>query len=128
MEAVDILNRLGRWLVPYLGRVSLELAILADVVLLAVVVLRLPSARLRHTFWGLLLAKPVVTLLIASPFSLYWFLQPPEPASRPAPLLRTVVAPAPQVEGPAATSPARATSASSTPRIGYTAGRASPSR
>ncbi|MFO7956157.1 MAG: M56 family metallopeptidase [Candidatus Brocadiia bacterium] len=101
MEAIDIINRVGRWLVPYLGRLSLELAILAGVVLLAILVLRLRSARLRHAFWGLVLAKPVVTLLIASPFSLYWFLRPPEPAPRPPTPVRTVVAPVPRVEGPA---------------------------
>ena len=41
--------------------------ILAAVVFLVVRLLRVRSPRMRHLFWGLVLAKPVVTLLIASP-------------------------------------------------------------
>jgi beta-lactamase regulating signal transducer with metallopeptidase domain/RimJ/RimL family protein N-acetyltransferase len=103
MPAVETLNGFGRWLVPYLGRLSLELAVLAAVVLAAIVALRVRSARLRHVFWGLVLAKPVVTLLVASPFSLYWFLKPPAPPHPPLP------APAVAVAAPRAYTPAPAT-------------------
>lgn len=76
-NAVSLLNTFGRWLVDHLGHMSLELAILAAVVFLAIKLLRIHSAAMRHLFWGLVLAKPVVTFLIASPLSLYWFLRPP---------------------------------------------------
>ena len=78
-SAMPLLNESGRWLVAQLGRMSMELAILAGVVLLALYVLRVKSPALRHLFWGLLLAKPVLTFLVASPLSLYAFLWPPTP-------------------------------------------------
>ncbi len=76
---VMLLNESGRWLVAQLGRMSVELAILAGIVLIALYVLRVKSPALRHLFWGLLLAKPVVTFLVASPLSLYAVLWPPAP-------------------------------------------------
>ncbi|MFH1571829.1 MAG: M56 family metallopeptidase [Gemmatimonadota bacterium] len=80
MGAVEVLNAFGGWLVPTLARLSLELAILAAVVAAAVFAFRVRSPRWRHAFWGLVLAKPVATFLVASPLSLYWFLQPVPPA------------------------------------------------
>ncbi len=77
--AITLLNESGRWLVAQLGRMSVELAILAGIVLIALYVLRVKSPALRHLFWGLLLAKPLVTFLVASPLSLYAFLWPPLP-------------------------------------------------
>jgi beta-lactamase regulating signal transducer with metallopeptidase domain len=88
---VDTLNALGGWLLPYLARLSVELVVLAMVVLVATRALRVRSARLRYLFWGLILAKPVVTLLVASPFSLYWFLRPEPPAPVIAPVAAEVV-------------------------------------
>lgn len=92
MEAfVAGLNGLGRWLWDQLWHMSAELAILAVVVYLAVLVLRVKSPAVRHLFWCLVLAKPVAVFLVASPLSLYWFLQPDPPP--PAPVI-TQAAPA----------------------------------
>ena len=76
LRVVSLLNEFGRWLVSHLGQMSVELAILAAVVLAALYLLRVRSPKLRHLFWCLVLAKPVATFLIASPVSLYWFLMP----------------------------------------------------
>ena len=88
---VVLLNDMGRWLVTQLGRMSVELAILAGIVLIVLYVLRVKSPALRHLFWGLLLAKPVVTFLVASPLSLYGFFWPTMPevfyTSAPEPVL-----------------------------------------
>ncbi|MFH0965049.1 MAG: M56 family metallopeptidase [Planctomycetota bacterium] len=70
------MNAFGQWLVGHLWRMSIELTILAAIVLAAIVILRIRSPRLRHLFLMLLLAKPVVTFLVASPLSLYGFLHP----------------------------------------------------
>ncbi len=80
---IDTLNAFGGWLVGYLGRLSLELAILAIVVWLALRLLPVRSPALRHLFWCLVLAKPVATFLVASPVSLYWFLTPATPTPVP---------------------------------------------
>lgn len=93
MASAEALNGTGRWLFGLLGRLSLELAILALVVAAVVWALRLRSPVLRHAFWGLVLAKPLVTLLVASPLSLYWFLyQASPPATFPTmPATRTLM-------------------------------------
>ncbi len=80
---VETLNHLGRWLLPHLRQMSIELAVLAGVVLAVIYVLRVKSPALRHAFWCLVLAKPVVTFLVASPVSLYWFMRPPVQAPAP---------------------------------------------
>ncbi|HUS47274.1 MAG TPA: hypothetical protein VM098_04090 [Phycisphaerae bacterium] len=72
----ETLNGFGRWLVGRLWQMSLELAILAVVVVAVILLLRIRSPRLRHLFWCLVLAKPVAVFVIASPLSLYWFLRP----------------------------------------------------
>ncbi len=97
MNSTMMLNESGRWLVAQLGRMSVELAILAGVVLVALYVLRVKSPALRHLFWGLLLAKPVLTFLVASPLSLYAFLWPPTPEVffTPMPVTQTIQAPLP---------------------------------
>ncbi len=77
MHLTGMLNGLGRWLVGHVWQLSVELVVLAVVVMLAIYVLRIKSPALRHAFWGLVLIKPVVTLLVASPLSLHWFLLPP---------------------------------------------------
>ena len=84
---IVLLNEFGRWLVMHLGRMSMELALLTGIVLALVYLLRVKSPALRYMFWGLLLAKPVITLLIASPLSFYGPLSPvvPEVFSTPQP-------------------------------------------
>ena len=90
---VGLLNEFGKWLFAHLGRMSIELTILTAIVLIALYALRIKSPALRHLFWGLLLAKPVATFLIASPLSLYAVLWPPapqmisNPVSMPAPIM-----------------------------------------
>ena len=94
-EAIQLANAFGRWLYGHLWQMSIELAVLAVVVFAAIALLRIRSAALRHLFWCLLLAKPVATFLIASPVSLYWFLNPPTEAivqARPA-AIQEVLAP-----------------------------------
>ncbi len=87
LESIALLNQAGHWLVVHLAQLSLELAILAAVVLAALYALRVKSPALRHLFWCLVLAKPVATLLVASPLSLYAFLLPPmEELAAPAPV------------------------------------------
>lgn len=76
MTTAETLNAVGRWLVPFLVQLSLELAVLAGIVVALLFALRVRSPRLRSAFWAMVLAKPVVSLLIASPVSLYGFLQP----------------------------------------------------
>ena len=76
LNAVSLLNRFGHWLAANLGQMSVELTILAIIVLVTIYLLRVKSPRLRHLFWCLVLAKPVTTLLIASPLSFYQFLMP----------------------------------------------------
>ncbi|KPK84595.1 MAG: hypothetical protein AMJ81_05140, partial [Phycisphaerae bacterium SM23_33] len=75
IQFVEAMNEFGRWLLGYLWRLSIELTILAAVVLAVVLLLRIRSPKVRHWFGCLVLAKPVATLLIASPISLYWFLR-----------------------------------------------------
>lgn len=97
-STITLLNESGHWLVAQLGRMSVELAVLAGVVLVALHVLRVKSPALRHLFWGLLLAKPVLTFLVASPLSLYAVLWPQVPEVLFAPLpavVQTAQAPLP---------------------------------
>ncbi len=97
-STITLLNESGHWLVAQLGRMSVELAVLAGVVLVALHVLRVKSPALRHLFWGLLLAKPVLTFLVASPLSLYAVLWPqvPEVLFAPPPaVVQTAQAPLP---------------------------------
>ncbi len=99
------LNNLGVWLFKNLLQMSLELLILAVVVMLVILVFRIKSPTLRHLFCCLILAKPVVTFLIASPISLYWFLHPaPRPEPEPIPITRHVQAPVIPRSSPVTTS------------------------
>ena len=84
-QLVDLLNTFGAWLLKSMLGLSLELGVLAAVVLVVIYLLKVRSPRLRHLFWCLVLAKPVVTFLIASPISLYWFLHPVKIVLPPAP-------------------------------------------
>ena len=102
MSPIEALNAVGRWLVPLLGQLSLELVVLAAIVMAVLIALRVRSPRLRSAFWVIVLAKPVVSLLIASPMSLYWFLQPVITVPAPVPLARAAVVAAPRSVGPVA--------------------------
>ena len=93
-QAIRLANTFGRWLFDQLWQMSLELAVLAVVIYAVIAILKPQSAALRHIFWGLLLAKPVVTFLIASPVSLYWFLSPGTGVIAPPDVVDHVVAPA----------------------------------
>ena len=64
---IETINAFGLWLVEHLRQLSIELLILAGIVLAVIFLLRVRSPRVRHAFWLLVLAKPVMTLLIASP-------------------------------------------------------------
>ena len=64
------LNNLGAWLIRNLLQMSIELLILAIIVMLVILVFRIKSPTLRHLCCCLILAKPVVPFLIASPISL----------------------------------------------------------
>ncbi len=91
---VERLNHLGQWLFENLWQLSIELAVLALVVLGAIRLLRIRSPRLRHLFWCLVLVKPVATLLVASPISIYWYLRPAAEAEAPPP---PAISPAPKM-------------------------------
>jgi beta-lactamase regulating signal transducer with metallopeptidase domain len=80
---VTWLDSLGTWLTEHLWPLSIELAILTVVVAAIVYGLRIKAPAIRHLFWTLVLVKPAVTLLVASPVSLYWFLQPRPPEATP---------------------------------------------
>lgn len=71
MDLIRLLNDLGSSLVSNLGPLSLELALWTAVVLLILTVLRVHSPTLRHLAWVLVLLKPLTTLLLQSPVSLY---------------------------------------------------------
>lgn len=77
------LNSLGGWLTAHLWPLSIELAVLTAVVAAIVYGLRVRAPAIRHLFWTLVLVKPAVTLLIASPVSLYWFLHTGRPEATP---------------------------------------------
>ena len=64
IELVELLNHFGRWLADRLWQMSLELAILAAVVLAVIWLLRVRSPAVRHALRGLVLAKPVVMFLV----------------------------------------------------------------
>jgi beta-lactamase regulating signal transducer with metallopeptidase domain len=107
VRLVELLNAFGQWLVAHLGRMSVELAILAVVVLGAIWLLRVKSPKFRHLFWCLVLAKPVATFLIASPLSLYWFLRPEPEQPPPSPPAVVSTAPMAQARPPMMRMPER---------------------
>ena len=90
---IEYLNNFGQWLIEHLWQMSIELVLLGTIVALIIFLFRIKSPTLRHLFYGLILAKPVITFLIASPISLYWFLHPapePEPELQAAPAITYV--------------------------------------
>ena len=66
-----ILNQLGGELFALFGPLSVELAVLALLVLLAVHVLRIESPVVRHLLWLAVLLKPVVALTVSSPWTVF---------------------------------------------------------
>ena len=65
------LNGLGSDLFGWFGQMSIELAVLALVVLAASRLLPIKSPALRHLLWVVVLLKPVVAVAVSSPFTLF---------------------------------------------------------
>ena len=65
------LNQLGSELFGLLGQLSIELAVLAVIVLLAGRVLRIKSPALRHFLWIAVLLKPIVAITVSSPWTVF---------------------------------------------------------
>ena len=88
------LNQLGGELFSRLGQLSVELALLAALVLLASRLLPLQSPALRHFLWVVVLLKPIVAFAISSPWTLFaplaLILQPEGSLLRYAPSLASV--------------------------------------
>ena len=71
MQYVALLNQFGEGLIGRLGPLSIELVVWAAFIQLLIWGLRIKSPALKHGLWVLVLAKPFITLLVASPVSLY---------------------------------------------------------
>ena len=65
------LNQLGSSLVGLLGQLSIELAALAIVVVLACRLLRIESPAVRHLLWVAVLLKPVIAMTVSSPWTVF---------------------------------------------------------
>ena len=65
------LNELGRELFDSFSLMSLELIVLALVILVADHALKIKSPTLRHFLWLIVLLKPIVAIAITSPFTLF---------------------------------------------------------
>ena len=65
------LNGLGSQLFGWFGQLSIELAVLALVVLAAGRLLPIKSPGLRHLLWVVVLLKPLVAVAVSSPFTLF---------------------------------------------------------
>ena len=65
------LNELGSQLFGWFGQLSIELAALAVLVLVASRLLPIKSPALRHLLWAIVLLKPLVAVAISSPYSLF---------------------------------------------------------
>ena len=70
------LNGLGNQLFGWFGQLSIELAALAVLVLMASRLLPIKSPALRHLLWAVVLLKPLVAVAISSPYSLFTPLVP----------------------------------------------------
>jgi beta-lactamase regulating signal transducer with metallopeptidase domain/HEAT repeat protein len=73
---ITTLNELGRQLAGLFWQMSLEIAILAAIVLGVISLFRIKSPAMRYAFWCLVLIKPVASLVVASPVSFYRALPP----------------------------------------------------
>ena len=65
------LNGLGSQLFGWFGQLSIELAALAVLVLVASYLLPIKSPALRHLLWAVVLLKPLVAVAISSPYTLF---------------------------------------------------------
>ena len=65
------LNELGSQLFGWFGQLSIELAALAVLVLVASYLLPIKSPALRHLLWAIVLLKPLVAVAISSPYTLF---------------------------------------------------------
>ena len=65
------LNGLGSQLFGWFGQLSIELAALAVLVLVASRLLPIKSPALRHLLWAVVLLKPLVAVAISSPYTLF---------------------------------------------------------
>ena len=65
------LNELGSQLFGWFGQLSIELAALAVLVLVASRLLPIKSPALRHLLWAIVLLKPLVAIAISSPYTLF---------------------------------------------------------
>ena len=65
------LNELGSQLFGWFGQLSIELAALAVLVLVACRLLPIKSPALRHLLWAIVLLKPLVAVAISSPYTLF---------------------------------------------------------
>jgi len=65
------LNELGSQLLGWFGQLSIELAALAVLVLVACHLLPIKSPALRHLLWAIVLLKPLVSVAISSPYTLF---------------------------------------------------------
>ena len=100
------LNGLGNQLFGWFGQLSIELAALAVLVLVAGRLLPIKSPALRHLLWAVVLLKPLVAIAISSPYSLFTPLVPSVDTDWNSPAFSPVEHPTVQV----ATSPAIAAS------------------
>ena len=100
------LNGLGNQLFGWFGQLSIELAALAVLVLVAGRLLPIKSPALRHLLWAVVLLKPLVAVAISSPYSLFTPLVPSVDTDWNSPAFSPVEHPTVQV----ATSPAIAAS------------------
>ena len=65
------LNELGSQLFGWFGQLSIELAALAILVLVACYLLPIKSPALRHLLWAIVLLKPLISIAVSSPYSLF---------------------------------------------------------
>ena len=65
------LNELGSQLFGWFGQLSIELAALAVLVLVASLLLPIKSPALRHLLWAVVLLKPLVAVAVSSPYTLF---------------------------------------------------------
>ena len=65
------LNELGNQLFGWFGQLSIELAALAVLVLVACHLLPIKSPALRHLLWAIVLLKPLVAIAVSSPYTLF---------------------------------------------------------
>ena len=94
------LNGLGSQLFGWFGQLSIELAALAILVLVASRLLPIKSPALRHLLWAVVLLKPLVAVAISSPYTLFTPLVPSVEPDWNALVLSPVEHPTVQVAAP----------------------------